>query len=199
MTDKRGMHIKWNLDLFCSMLLRLQGKTDSFLVTSANTSSEGMNVFIVAEPSKETVKLLSSGFNKTKVNEVLKWHFIINIEGKFIVSLHSPQILRESESCSDFILFHPTPPNTTRMFLQEDGLDHYKAEVMMLFILNSLNIIWVGLLILYTGYGLLRLPCGLIRPTHGVRTRRTAWKTGAAAKIIEKRTSAPWQPSSNIV
>ena len=85
------------------------------------------------------------------------------------------------------------------MFLQEDGLDHYKAEVMMLFILNSLNIIWVGLLILYTGYGLLRLPCGLIRPTHGVRTRRTAWKTGAAAKIIEKRTSAPWQPSSNIV
>ena len=72
------------------------------------------------------------------------------------------------------ILFHPPPPNTTRMFLQEDGLDQYKAEVMMLFILNTLNIIGVGLLILYTGNGLLRLPCGLIRPTHGVRTRRTA-------------------------
>ena len=48
------------------------------------------------------------------------------------------------------ILFHPPPPNTTRMFLQEDGLDQYKAEVMMLFILNTLNIIGVGLLILYT-------------------------------------------------
>ena len=46
--------------------------TDSFLGTSANTSSEGMNVSIVAEPSKEAVKLLSSGFNKTKVNEVLE-------------------------------------------------------------------------------------------------------------------------------
>jgi len=73
-----------------------------------------------------------------------------------------------------FIPFHPPPPNITRTFLQEDGLDQNKAEDMMLFILNTLNIIGVGLLILYTGYGLSRLPCGLIRPTHGVRTRRTA-------------------------
>ena len=72
---------------------------------------------------------------------------------------------------------YPVPSYSSKYnknVLQEDGLDQYKAEVMMLFILNTLNIIGVGLLILYTGYGLLRLPGGLIRPTHGVRTRRTA-------------------------
>ena len=72
---------------------------------------------------------------------------------------------------------YPVPSYSSKYnknVLQEDGLDQYKAEVMMLFILNTLNIIGVGLLILYTGNGLLRLPCGLIRPTHGVRTRRTA-------------------------
>ena len=31
------------------------------------------------------------------------------------------------------ILFHPPPPNTTRMFLQEDGLDQYKAELMLVY------------------------------------------------------------------
>ena len=49
-------------------------------MTSANTSSEGMNVSIVAEPSKEAVKLLSSGFNKTKVNEVLR--FVRRVSGR---------------------------------------------------------------------------------------------------------------------
>ena len=49
-----------------------------------------------------------------------------------------------------------------------------KSNLLLLFILNTLNIIGVSFLILYTGYGLSSLPCGLIRPTHGVRYRRTA-------------------------
>ena len=49
-----------------------------------------------------------------------------------------------------------------------------KGQDLLLFILNTLNIIGVLFLILYTGYGLSSLPCGLIRPTHGVRTRRSA-------------------------
>ena len=69
------------------------------------------------------------------------------------------------------------PPNSTEWQKIEwffDELEANKGQDLLLFILNTLNIIGVLFLILYTGYGLSSLPCGLIRPTHGVRTRRSA-------------------------
>jgi len=54
-----------------------------------------------------------------------------------------------------------------------DELEANKGQDLMLFILNTLNLIGLVLLILYTGYGLSSLPCGLIRPKQGVRTQRT--------------------------
>ena len=77
-----------------------------------------------------------------------------------------------------FLPFNGSPPsNSTEWQKIEwffDELEANKGQDLLLFILNTLNIIGVSFLILYTGYGLSSLPCGLIRPTHGVRYRRTA-------------------------
>ena len=77
-----------------------------------------------------------------------------------------------------FLPFNGSPPsNSTEWQKIEwffDELEANNGQDLLLFILNTLNIIGVSFLILYTGYGLSSLPCGLIRPTHGVRTRRTA-------------------------
>lgn len=77
-----------------------------------------------------------------------------------------------------FLPFNGSPPtNSTEWqkfewFFEE--LEANKGQDLLLFILNTLNIIGVFFLILYTGYGMSRLPCGLIRPTSGVRTQRSA-------------------------
>ena len=77
-----------------------------------------------------------------------------------------------------FLPFNGSPPsNSTEWQKIEwffDELEANNGQDLLLFILNTLNIIGVSFLIMYTGYGLSSLPCGLIRPTHGVRTRRTA-------------------------
>lgn len=77
-----------------------------------------------------------------------------------------------------FLPFNGSPPsNSTEWQKIEwffDELEANNGQDLLLFILNTVNIIGVSFLILYTGYGLSSLPCGLIRPTHGVRTRRTA-------------------------
>ena len=77
-----------------------------------------------------------------------------------------------------FLPFNGSPPSNStewqkiEWFFEE--LEANNGQDLLLFILNILNIIGVSFLILYTGYGLSSLPCGLIRPTHGVRSRRTA-------------------------
>jgi len=77
-----------------------------------------------------------------------------------------------------FLPFNGSPPSNStewqkfEWFFEE--LEANKGQDLLLFILNTLNILGVFFLILYTGYGLSSLPCGLIRPTSGVRTQRSA-------------------------
>ena len=78
-----------------------------------------------------------------------------------------------------FLPFNGTPPPSNSTEWQKiewffEELEKNNGQDLLLFILNILNIVGVSFLILYTGYGLSSLPCGLIRPTHGVRSRRTA-------------------------
>ena len=77
-----------------------------------------------------------------------------------------------------FLPFNGSPPsNATDWQKFEwffDELEANKGQDLLLFLLNTLNLIGVVLLILYTGYGLSSLPCGLIRPSQGARTQRTA-------------------------
>ena len=77
-----------------------------------------------------------------------------------------------------FLPFNGTPPsNSTDWEKFEwffDELEANRGQDLLLFLLNTLNLVGIVLLILYTGYGLSSLPCGLIRPTHGVRNRRSA-------------------------
>jgi len=76
-----------------------------------------------------------------------------------------------------FIPFNGNPPsNSTEWQKFEwflDELDSNKGHDLIVFLLNILNIVGMGLLIFYTGYGLSSLPCGLIRSKHGVRTMLT--------------------------
>ena len=77
-----------------------------------------------------------------------------------------------------FLPFNGSPPSNStdwekfEWFFDELEADH--GQDLLLFLLNTLNLIGIVLLILYTGYGLSSLPCGLIRPTRGLRSRRTA-------------------------
>jgi len=77
-----------------------------------------------------------------------------------------------------FIPFSGTPPSNStewekfEWFISE--LETNQGRDLLLFLLNTLNIIGLGLLILYTGYGVSSLPCGLIRPTRGVRMMRSS-------------------------
>jgi len=77
-----------------------------------------------------------------------------------------------------FLPFNGSPPsNSTDWEKFEwffDELEADRGQDLLLFLLNTLNLIGIVLLILYTGYGLSSLPCGLIRPTRGLRSRRTA-------------------------
>jgi len=77
-----------------------------------------------------------------------------------------------------FIPFEGTPPSNStewekfEWFFSE--LESNQGKDLLLFLLNTLNMIGIGLLIFYTGYGVSSLPCGLIRPTRGVRMRRSS-------------------------
>jgi len=77
-----------------------------------------------------------------------------------------------------FIPFEGTPPSNStewekfEWFFNE--LESNQGKDLLLFLLNTLNIIGLGLLIFYTGYGVSSLPCGLIRPTRGVRMMRSS-------------------------
>jgi len=77
-----------------------------------------------------------------------------------------------------FIPFEGTPPSNStewekfEWFFSE--LESNQGKDLLLFLLNTMNMIGIGLLIFYTGYGVSSLPCGLIRPTRGVRMRRSS-------------------------
>lgn len=77
-----------------------------------------------------------------------------------------------------FIPFEGTPPSNStewekfEWFFEE--LESNQGKDLLLFLLNTLNMIGLGLLIFYTGYGVSSLPCGLIRPTRGVRMIRSS-------------------------
>lgn len=77
-----------------------------------------------------------------------------------------------------FIPFEGTPPSNStewekfEWFFSE--LESNQGRDLLLFLLNTLNMIGLGLLIFYTGYGVSSLPCGLIRPTRGVRMMRSS-------------------------
>jgi len=77
-----------------------------------------------------------------------------------------------------FIPFEGTPPSNStewekfEWFFSE--LESNQGRDLLLFLLNTLNLIGLGLLIFYTGYGVSSLPCGLIRPTRGVRMMRSS-------------------------
>ena len=97
-----------------------------------------------------------------------------------------------------FLPFNGSPPSNStewqkfEWFFEE--LEANKGQDLLLFILNTLNIIGVFFLILYTGYGMSSLPCGLIRPTSGVRTQRSALEVQieeleASIRTIEDRHS----------
>jgi len=77
-----------------------------------------------------------------------------------------------------FIPFSGSPPDNSShweefsWFLTE--LENNKGQDLLIFLLNTLNIIGLCLLIFYTGYGVSSLPCGLMRPRRGVRRMRNS-------------------------
>lgn len=77
-----------------------------------------------------------------------------------------------------FIPFEGLPPSNSteweklEWFFSE--LEENQGKDLLLFLLNTLTTIGLGLMIFYTGYGVSSLPCGLIRPTRGVRMMKSS-------------------------
>lgn len=75
-----------------------------------------------------------------------------------------------------FLPFEGSPPSNTTDWQKFvwffDELEANHGQDLLLFLLNSLNIIGVCLLVVYTGTGLSALPSTLLRRGTGARARR---------------------------